>query len=70
MAKPSSGVSSYVYGQRVERQLAKGKSTEAAHKFAASPLWRKKDKFDKPSLADKVILKGLKLAKRLRRKKK
>ncbi len=69
MAKDKSGLSNYVYGQRVERQLAKGKSMEKAHKFAASPLWRKKDKFDKPSLTDKVILKGLKLAKRLRRKK-
>jgi len=52
------------YGQVMEEQLARGKTTEKAHKIASSPLMRKSDKFDKSSWLDKAILK------RLRRKKK
>ena len=64
-----SNIGKYRYGQLVEKYLAKGKSVEKAHKIAASPLMRKPDKVYKQSRTDRAILKGLKLVKRLRRKK-
>lgn len=56
MAKSSLSLGKYKYGQTVEKQLAKGKSTEKAHKIASSPLMKKQDKFDRPSWGDKLIL--------------
>ena len=69
MAKKPSNIAQYKYGQITEKYLAKGKSVEQAHKIASSPLMLKSDKFDKPSLVDKVILVGLHKAKKLRKKK-
>ena len=68
MARPSIG--QYKYGQIMEKYLAKGKTLKQAHKIASSPLMRRSDNVDKPSLTDKAILTGLKVAKKLRRKKK
>ena len=70
MAKKPSNIAQYNYGQITEKYLAKGKSVEQAHKIASSPLMRIPDKVDKPSMTDKAVLKGLKLVKKLRRKKK
>ena len=60
------GVRAGQYAREVERNLAKGKSTEAPHKRAAalSSTSRKADKFDKPSFMDKTILAILKFKKK------
>lgn len=66
--KDKLGIGSRRYGQLVEKYLAKGKSLEQAHKIASSPLMRKPDKVDKPSLTDKIILGALKRSKRKKKK--
>lgn len=58
------------YGQIYEKYIAKGKTHAQAHKIASSPLMHRPDKVDRASLADKLISKGLRLGKKLRRKKK
>ena len=69
--KPNSikGAQLSKYGKLVEKYLSKGKSVEQAHKIASSPIMLKSDKYDKPSLTDRVILAGLRKVKKLRRKK-
>lgn len=62
-------IGQYKYGQRVEKQIARGKSMEAAHKIATSPLMKKADKFAKPSWGDKLILGILRRGKKKKGKK-
>jgi len=66
------GVRASQYARELEKNIGEGKSLRRAHKRAAalSDVSRKADKFDKPSMTDKVILAGLRAVKRLRRKKK
>ena len=52
------GVKASQYTRELEKNISKGKSAGAAHKRAAalSSTARKVDKFDKPSMMDKIIL--------------
>ena len=54
------------YTKELEKNTAKGKPLEAAHKRSAalSSTARKVDKFDKPSMMDKIILGILKFKKK------
>lgn len=67
MAKHNIGT--HRYGQLFEKYLAKGKTTAQAHKIASSPLMKKPDKVDKPSVGDKVILGILRATKRKKKSK-
>ena len=66
------GVRRKQYAMELERELGKRKILRRANKTASmrSKTGSKADKFDRPSLTDKAILKGLRLVKGLRRKKK
>ena len=66
------GVRRKQYVMELEKELGKKKTLRRADKVASmrSKAGSVADKYDKPSLTDKAILKGLKLVKGLRRKKK
>jgi len=58
------------YAMELEREIGKGKSLGSSHKISAmrSKAGSKRDKFDRPSTIDKVILALLKAKKKITKK--